>query len=449
MLGEELVVGGDHAAAERAAGEVGQAGEVGHRAPRDGGGLTLACRGASSRPIGAPSAGCPRSQVRRTTPVSSRPGVRRDRVAVLEVADGPPLLGRERDQVGVPADRDRALARQAGQPGRRLGHPADHVGPARCPARRAPVQTAGQRHLQRGDAAPGRAEVADVEPLEVRGARRVVADDEVDVAVAQRRPQRLAVRRLADRRAALERRRAVGHLLGGEGQVVRAGLDGDPHALGAGLPQHRQRVGVGQVDDVRPRPRVAGGRDQPADRRLLRRARAGTRGSRRSSAPSGSGAAAMTSASSACAMSRPSKVGELGERGPQAGVVQRRELRDAGVEQEALEADDARLVQRAQLVEVARHGAAPEGDVDRDLALRRLAFHVQRLDGGRRRDRVEGHVDDRGDPAGDRGAGRGGEALPLGAPRLVDVHVAVDQPGQQHLVVGQGDRGRPGRRRTR
>ena len=80
----------------------------------------------------------------------------------------------------------------------------------------------------------------------------------------------------------------------------------------------------------------------------------------------------MTSASSACAMSRPSKVASSVERRPQPGVVQRRELRHAGVEQEALEPDDARLVQRAQLVEVARDGAAPEGDVGRDLALRRL-----------------------------------------------------------------------------
>ncbi len=29
------------------------------------------------------------------------------------------------------------------------------------------------------------------------------------------------------------------------------------------------------------------------------------------------------------------------------------------------------------------------------------------------------------------------EALPLGATGLVDVHMGVDQPGQQHLVVGE------------
>ena len=41
----------------------------------------------------------------------------------------------------------------------------------------------------------------------------------------------------------------------------------------------------------------------------------------------------------------------------------------------------------------------------------------------------------RGDPAGGGGPGGGGEALPLGAARLVDVHVGVDQPGQQRQVA--------------
>ena len=49
--------------------------------------------------------------------------------------------------------------------------------------------------------------------------------------------------------------------------------------------------------------------------------------------------------------------------------------------------------------------------------------------------RVQRHVEDRGDAAGRGRPGRGGEPLPLGAARLVDVHVGVDQAGQQHLVV--------------
>ena len=119
------------------------------------------------------------------------------------------------------------------------------------------------------------------------------------------------------------------------------------------------------------------------------------------------------------------------------------ELLDAGVEQEALEAEDPHVVQRRQVVEVAGNRAAPEADVDEDLPLGDQPLGLQGCDRGGRRDRVQRHVEDRGDPASRGRAGRGGEPLPLGASRLVDVHVGVDQAGQQHLVVLERDR--PGR----
>jgi hypothetical protein len=74
--------------------------------------------------------------------------------------------------------------------------------------------------------------------------------------------------------------------------------------------------------------------------------------------------------------------------------------------------------------------AAPVGGLPLDL---------QRLDRARGRDAVERHVQQRGDAARRRGPGGGGEALPLGAAGLVDVHVGVDEAGQQHLVVGEVD----------
>ncbi|SHN88072.1 hypothetical protein SAMN05660350_04342 [Geodermatophilus obscurus] len=139
---------------------------------------------------------------------------------------------------------------------------------------------------------------------------------------------------------------------------------------------------------MRPPAGVAGGGHQPADRRLLRgRWPRGEEG--RVAGPLGRGAAAMTSAAAA-------------GRG-------------------------------------CRDRPAPEGDVDGDLPLGGPLLRLQRMDGRRRRDRVERHVHDRGDAARRR-PGRAREALPLGAPGLVDVHVAVDQSRQQHLVVGEGDR---------
>ena len=112
------------------------------------------------------------------------------------------------------------------------------------------------------------------------------------------------------------------------------------------------------------------------------------------------------------------------------------ELLDAGVEQEALEAEDARVVQRPEVGQVAGHRAAPEADVDADLPLGRPpawspgAATV-----------VVGGIEFSGmsrivvTPPAAAAAGRGGEPLPLGAAGLVDVHVGVDQAGQQHLVV--------------
>ena len=136
------------------------------------------------------------------------------------------------------------------------------------------------------------------------------------------------------------------------------------------------------------------------------------------------------------------RVGELGRR--EVG-----ELLHAGVEQEALEAEDAGVVEGCEVGDVARDRAAPEADVDPGLVGGDRPLRLQRRDRGGRRDAVERHVDDRRDAPGSRGAGRAGEALPVGATRLVDVDVGVDESRQQHLVVGQHDHLRTRRRRRR
>jgi hypothetical protein len=78
---------------------------------------------------------------------------------------------------------------------------------------------------------------------------------------------------------------------------------------------------------------------------------------------------------------------------------------------------------------VSWYRAAPERDVHRELSTRGGLLGAQRgdVDGGR--DAVERHVDDRGDAASRCGGGRGREALPVRAARLVDVDVAVHQSG--------------------
>jgi hypothetical protein len=116
-------------------------------------------------------------------------------------------------------------------------------------------------------------------------------------------------------------------------------------------------------------------------------------------------------------------------------AVQRGELGHAGVGQEGLEAVHPGGVQGGQGAGVARDGAAPESDVHVELTAGGVLLDRERVHVDGRRQAVQWHVHDGGDPTGRRGPGGGGEALPLGAAGLVDVHVGVDQAGQQRHVA--------------
>ena len=73
--------------------------------------------------------------------------------------------------------------------------------------------------------------------------------------------------------------------------------------------------------------------------------------------------------------------------------------------------------------------------VHRATALGGGALGLERGDCGRGRDAVERHVEDCGDATGGRGAGRAREPLPIRATRVVDVHVGVHQPREDHRVA--------------
>ncbi len=127
--------------------------------------------------------------------------------------------------------------------------------------------------------------------------------------------------------------------------------------------------------------------------------------------------------------------GDLGERAAQLLPVELGELLDAGGRQERLEAEDPGVVQCAQVLDVVGQGAAPEADVDVCLGRGDGLLDAQVGDRRGGRDRVERHVDQGRDAAGGRRARGGPEALPLGAARVVDVHVGVDEAGQQDVVA--------------
>ena len=95
------------------------------------------------------------------------------------------------------------------------------------------------------------------------------------------------------------------------------------------------------------------------------------------------------------------------------------------MDHEGLHAHDAGVGHAVQLGGVARDQPAPEGGVGVEQAVDRGQLLRQRGCQGHRV-AVQGHVDDGGDAPGEGGPGGGLEALPLGAPRLVDVHVAKE-----------------------
>jgi hypothetical protein len=93
--------------------------------------------------------------------------------------------------------------------------------------------------------------------------------------------------------------------------------------------------------------------------------------------------------------------------------------------QEALKPLHPRLHKRHQIPFIPRHDTSPEPNIDPALPLRRLPFSGEIRYGSGGRDRVERHVDERGDPARGGGAGAGPEPLPFGASGLVEVDVGT------------------------
>jgi hypothetical protein len=245
---------------------------------------------------------------------------------------------------------------------------------------------------------------------------------------------RQSASRFSDGRGALELGPPVGDLFGGEVEIVRARLGAQGNAVAFGGAQRLQRVAGGVVNDVRARARLAAESRGERDGFVLPGARSrqqiGGVGARISRGPRGhrTGHLGVHQEGRADAP-------ELLHGGAEVALAHPPELADPRIDEEALEPEHARLGHGPELARVARHHAAPEADVDPALPARGRALLRECLQRRRHGDRVERHVDQRGD-ASRRGAlGGGAEAFPLGAARLVDVHVRVDDAGHYHRVA--------------
>ena len=210
-------------------------------------------------------------------------------------------------------------------------------------------------------------------------------------------------------------------------------MTGSPSAFAR--PDQRQRRRGGQVQDVRPAPGPPGRLEQPLDRAHLGSRRPGReevgvappvrrrRGLDRRRRPRRARSAARRTT-----RSRPSpRPARPASSGANSATPEG--------EQEALEPEHPGVVQRPQLGRRCPARRRPRSRRRRGTWPRAAApLTCQRGDVDRRRDAVQRHVDDRGDAARRGRPGGRGEPLPLGPAGLVDVHVGVHQPGQQHLV---------------
>ena len=106
------------------------------------------------------------------------------------------------------------------------------------------------------------------------------------------------------------------------------------------------------------------------------------------------------------------------------------EVVDARVAHERLEADHAAVGELVEPVEVAGDEAAPEAEVDERRAAGGLELEVERGAVDRRRRCVQRHVEEARAATGGEGGGAGREPLPLGAARIVEVHVRIDDAGE-------------------
>ena len=111
-------------------------------------------------------------------------------------------------------------------------------------------------------------------------------------------------------------------------------------------------------------------------------------------------------------------------------VVGLLEVADPRVAHERLEADHATVGELVEPVDVAGNEPAPECEVDERRAVGGRDLEVERGAVDRRRRRVQRHVEEARPTTGREGRAAGREPLPVGAARIVEVHVRIDDAGE-------------------
>ena len=108
------------------------------------------------------------------------------------------------------------------------------------------------------------------------------------------------------------------------------------------------------------------------------------------------------------------------------GRIETSELRHARIDEKTFESAYTGIEHRPKLIDIPRHRAAPQRDVDAAFAVKSMHLRLERGHRGSGRDGVQRHVDDRRHSARRRRMRSRLESLPLRPPRFVDVHMRID-----------------------
>ena len=131
---------------------------------------------------------------------------------------------------------------------------------------------------------------------------------------------------------------------------------------------------------------------------------------------------------------RQSRLSEKRKRFAQVSFGHIFEFVDTGRSQKALERSHSCSGERENLVGISRHYSADELYVHKSSVPRCFPFFFQSLDIRRRRNRIERHVENRGNSTCSSSPGCRFETFPLGASGIVDVYVRVDDSRHHDAV---------------
>ena len=255
----------------------------------------------------------------------------------------------------------------------------------------------------------------------------------VDVAGEQFAPQGFLHPPLPQRGRAFEGRADALGVLVGEVEVVGAGLDGHVDAPLPALEGKRHRPPGGDVDEVKGRARLLGEEERAPHRLDFGDHRAGLEVVAHAlfaPAPRDFGEAAGEFVALGVGGDDPAPASGEAHSFVEREVVGGGKLVEATVGHECLETDHTGFGQAFEVAEVQRGQPTPQREVDQGFLLAEPGLFLKALTGEQRRRGVEGHVEKGGRAARRERPGASLEALPVGAARLVEVDVGIDDAGK-------------------